>query len=157
VASDALTNNLQFSADGRYLVFLNTENNCYVYDRVTQKSEQIAPGYNNSFASISADGRYVALHSWDLNGFNIFVYDRINHTSELASYAPDGTHANNNSTFPSISGDGRYVVYRVEHLSNTPPDDTPDGTYVYDRNTHTTIRVGDGRLGVISQDVSTLF
>jgi hypothetical protein len=172
VASDKThgldADDLQFSADGRYLVFgcrasslvegaADSARDVFVYDQNTHLIETIPPmGDSNGVATISADGRYVAFQGGNPDSLvadiNIFVYDRLTHTTELVSLDRDGTHANDHSIFPSISGDGRYVVYSVTSAFLPTPSDIADGIYVYDRTTHTTVWVGDGAFAEFSED-----
>ena len=85
--------------------------------------------------SISADGRYVAFHSYDgglvpgdTNGaMDIFLHDRVAGTTTLVSVASDGTQANGSSQQPAISADGRYVAFR-SFASNLVAGDT-NNTY----------------------------
>lgn len=95
---------------------------------------------NNSFgfASISADGRFVAFPSDasnlvpnDINGFrDVFVRDTCQGapagctpSTVLVSMASDGNHANGGSFLPSISADGRFVTLESE-ASNLVPGDS---------------------------------
>ncbi len=155
------------SADGRYVAYwsyatnlhpddTDTHTDIYVYDRDNGTTELISrasasgPKANNysSFASISADGRYVTyqsvatnLHPDDMDTHkDIYVYDRNGGTTELISRAgATGPTGNHDSDQPSISADGRYVAYRSE-ASNLHPDDADMGwdIYVYDRDNGTT-------------------
>ena len=69
--------------------------------------------------AISADGRYVAfasaastLVSGDTNGVeDVFVFDRVERTTERVSLSGSGGEANGDSYDPAISADGRYVAF----------------------------------------------
>jgi Tol biopolymer transport system component len=101
------------------------------------------------FASISADGRYVAFHSGanlvadDTNGrHDIFVRDTVNGTTRRVSVDSGGVQAVGGSSLePSISGDGRYVAF-YSTAGNLVEDDT-NGDYdifVHDMILGTTTR-----------------
>jgi Tol biopolymer transport system component len=125
------------SADGRFVAFLSFATNLvagdtngsydvFVRDRQAGTTERVSvdsagvEGNDNSyFASISADGRFVAFVSHatnlvpgDTNGAaDIFVRDRQGGTTERVSLDSSGVEGNGPSDFPSISADGRYVVF----------------------------------------------
>ncbi|WFU32434.1 Ig-like domain-containing protein [Bradyrhizobium brasilense] len=152
-------NNLQFSVDGRYLVF-QSKNNIFVYDQINQSLQNVTSDGAGYIPSISADGRYIAfIHATVdqttgeiTDGANIFVYDQTTRTTELISFA-DGGHADNHAFYPSISGDGRYVVYSVRNeLVPSIVPTVSDGIYVYDRLAHTTVQLGEGLFAQISAD-----
>ena len=70
--------------------------------------------------AISADGRYVALTSYerlapaDTNDCrDVYVLDRTNGKVTLESLTPDGRAAAADSEHPGISGDGRFLVYQT--------------------------------------------
>ncbi|MBK7645308.1 MAG: PD40 domain-containing protein [Planctomycetes bacterium] len=125
------------SADGRFVAFqsnsgdlvagdTNFGTDVFVRDRqlgtieranLTASGGQASNGGDE--ATISYDGRYVTFASWtadlvagDTNGWkDIFVRDRVNSTTVIASIPAGGGTANNSSNFPSISADGRFVVF----------------------------------------------
>ena len=155
------------SADGRYVAYwsyatnlhpddTDTHTDIYVYDRDNGTTELISrasasgPKANNysSFASISADGRYVTyqsvatnLHPDDMDTHkDIYVYDRNGGTTELISRAgATGPTGNHDSDQPSISADGRYVAYSSGSTNLHPDDDDANSDiFVYDRDNGTT-------------------
>ncbi len=173
------------SADGRYVAFYSEANNLvsgdtnggtdvFVHDRQTRQTSRVsvasdgtqgnAPGGRAfvawaGFASISADGRYVAfwsvannLVSGDTNDIDdVFVHDRQTRQTSRVSIASDGTQGNRRSGWPSISADGRYVAFWSE-ASNLVSDDTNGvaDVFVHDRKAGTTTRVSvasDGAQG----------
>ena len=81
--------------------------------------------------SISADGRYVAFASaastlvaGDTNGGeDVFVFDRVNRTSERVSVSSVGVEGNGASYDPAISADGRYVAFTSAASNLTSGDD----------------------------------
>ena len=115
-------------------------------------------GANNfSFhPAISANGRYVAFHSWATNlvvGDNneiqdIFVYDRQTGTMERVSVNTQGGDPNGKSENPCLSANGRFVAFS-SNASNLVPDDNNGDwdAFVYDRQTGTTERVSVNQEG----------
>ncbi|OQX59363.1 MAG: hypothetical protein B5M52_03630, partial [Helicobacteraceae bacterium 4484_230] len=156
------------SSDGRYVAFTssasnlisNDTNNCddvFVYDRAAGTIERVSVGAGgvegNSASrgpSISADGRYVAFHSYasnlvpgDTNNqVDVFVYDRTAGTTIRVSVSFNGAKENGHSYPSSISADGRYVAFS-SYASNLVPGDSNGNmdAFVYDRDTGTTERV----------------
>jgi Tol biopolymer transport system component len=154
------------SADGRFIAFdsdasdlvpgdTNGTKDVFVRDRSTGATERVSVsssgqqgnGYSQ-WASISADGRYVAFESGASNlaagatGVNIFVRDRTTGTTELVSANSAGQQGNLPSTATSISGDGRYVAF-MSGATNLVANDTNGfvDIFVRDRQTATTERV----------------
>ncbi|MBI2899166.1 MAG: hypothetical protein HYY17_03215 [Planctomycetes bacterium] len=157
------------SGDGRYVVFHSSASNLvsgdgngtidvFVRDRqagtTVRASVATGGGEGNSkswFASISANGRYVAFVSeasnlvWgDTNGVeDVFMRDLLTGVTARVSVGPNGAQGNARSTgVPAISADGRYVSFLSE-ASNLVPNDT-NGTldaFVHDRQTGETARV----------------
>jgi hypothetical protein len=129
------------SADGRYVAFVSTASDFRLIDRngvqdvfvrdvltgTTTLVSVNAAGTDGGNAisdrpSISADGRYVAFHSYasdlvtggvDTNGtYDVFVRDLVSGTTTLVSRNSGGTASGNGSSFnASISADGRYVAF----------------------------------------------
>jgi len=156
------------SADGRYVAFYSDASNLvagdtnnatdvFVYDRKTHKTRRVSvtsagqQGNGDSlYPSISADGRYVAFHSYasDLvagdanNKTDVFVYDRSKHRTRRVSVTAGGQEGNGNSFYPSISADGRYVAF-YSYASDLVAGDANNKTdvFVYDRRKHRTRRV----------------
>jgi Tol biopolymer transport system component len=159
VASDGTQGNENssdpcISADGRYVVFYGNATNLvpgdtngvvdvFVRDRQAGTTERASVdstgGQGNGgsrYASISADGRFVAFSSAasnlvpvDANGFqDIFIHDRQNGTTELVSLDSNGSQGNGDSFyFPSVSADGRFVAFGSD-ASNLVLGDT-NGAY----------------------------
>jgi hypothetical protein len=103
----------------------------------------------SSSISISAQGRYVAFHSFASNlvagdtnnALDVFVHDRTTGTTELVSVDSAGNQdANAYGQQPSISADGRYVTFLASGDSNLVPNDTNEAwdIFVHDRTTGTT-------------------
>ncbi|HEV8112564.1 MAG TPA: hypothetical protein VGR31_07290 [Planctomycetota bacterium] len=153
------------SADGRIVAFQSLANNLIgplAFDtngvadvfcrnlvdgttgRVSVSSSSVAEGNNLSgHPSISADGRFVAFHSYasnlvpgDTNGHeDVFVHDRSTDTTERVSLASNGTQGDENSSSPSISADGRFVAFESSATSLVPGDTNGvDDVFLYDRN-----------------------
>ncbi len=176
--ADSSSNAPGISSDGRYVVFgsgasnlvpgdTNMMGDVFVHDRQTHLTERVSVasdgsqsnGSGSSLASISADGRYVAFHSYarnlvpgDTNGkSDVFVHDRKTGSTERVSIASDGSQANGYSWDCRISANGRYATFYSD-ASNLVLGDT-NGAYdvfVRDRFTGRTDRVSlatDGSQG----------
>ncbi|HKN37955.1 MAG TPA: hypothetical protein VJ622_06345 [Acidimicrobiia bacterium] len=162
------------SADGRWVAFAsaastlvagdtNGTEDVFVYDRLSRTTERVSlssageQGNGDSFGpAISADGRYVAFTSSasnltpdDTNGeLDIFVRDRVAHTTVLASVGPHGTPGDGPSVAPSISGDGRLVAFESDADSLVPNDTNGTGdVFVHDLVTGLTRLVSVGGNG----------
>lgn len=130
------------SGDGRYIAFMSGATNLapgvasdqwnvFVRDRAAGTTELVSMSPRGrgvrqaGWASISADGRYVAFEDWgsahvpgaettdgtDRDENQIFVRDRAAKTTTLVSTNARGERGDGNSLQPTISGDGRYVVF----------------------------------------------
>ena len=155
------------SADGRYVAFESQASNLgggggaahvFVRDRLTNVTTRVsgprvgAPGAggNSTRPSISADGRYVAFHSFASNlvlgdtnsAADVFVRDRVTEETTRVSVASGGTQVSGASSLPSISADGRLVVFESV-AANVVANDTNNGSdiFVHDRMTGETTRV----------------
>lgn len=98
--------------------------------------------YNSFWPVISADGRFVAFHSYaedlvanDSNGTqDVFVRDLHTRTTILISSNKDGTGAGNReSNYPIISADGRFIAF-TSFASDLTPADTNQIQDVFVRN-----------------------
>jgi hypothetical protein len=164
------------SANGRYVAFDSfatnlvsgdtntcgpyTDGTCpdiFVHDRVTGQTTRISVasdgtqtnGYSD-VPSISANGRYVAFHSFatnlvsdDTNNVaDVFVHDRKTGQTTRVSVASDGTQGNDNSDGFSISATGRYVAFHsfATNLVSGDTNSTSD-VFVHDRETGQTTLV----------------
>lgn len=175
VGSDGLEGNGQnltpaLSDDGRVVAFWSfgdlhpddaADNSSDIYARdldlgvtelVSRTYTGAKAGGANEFASISADGRYVAFETTGDNmvpgetdgGDDAFVRDRLLQTTELISIGWDGspTTGGGGDGVPTLSGDGRYVAF-LGAASNLVPDDSngvPDW-FVRDRVMGVTERI----------------
>lgn len=167
-ASDNLALQCAISADGRIVTFeseqedlvagdTNEMSDVFVHDRFTSTTSRVsvsssgAQADNESwFPSLSWDGRYVVFESGasnlvdgDTNGsWDIFVHDRLTHTTTRASVTSDGTEADAGCDTATISGDGRMVGFE-SGATNLVRDDTNDeyDQFVHDRLTGVTERV----------------
>jgi LPXTG-site transpeptidase (sortase) family protein len=157
------------SADGRYVAFYSSANNLvsgdtnavsdvFVYDRVANTTTRVSVdsggaegNASSAYPSISADGRYVAFHSYaanlvggDTNGDqDIFVHDRIANTTTRISVNSSNIQGNGDSYHPSISADGRYVTFESNATNLAVGGDT-NGQYdvfIRDRTFNTTVRI----------------
>src|SRR6185436_917454 len=100
----------------------------------TNGARSFGPGADPR-VSISGDGRFVAFASFNVDlvsgddnlcGFggcmDVFVRDRVLHTTERSSVATSGTEGDGHSRFPVISDDGRYVAFASKATSLVPGD-----------------------------------
>jgi Tol biopolymer transport system component len=133
-------------------------------DRVSVASNGTEVSDGSDWASISADGRFIAfiseaddLVAGDSNGQqDVFVHDRQTGTTERANVASNGSQATGGSSDgPSISPDGRFVVF-ASMADNLVAGDTnaANDVFVRDRLTGTTERVSVTSGGVEGNDQS---
>jgi len=162
------------SADGRWVVFDSRASNLvagdtngmidmFVHDRQTGTTTlaSLGPGgvQGNDwslYAAISADGRWVAFHSYasnlvagDTNGtIDAFVFDQQTGTTTRVSVGTGGLQGNGASSSPKLSGDGRWVTF-TSMASNLVAGDTNTerDVFVYDQQSGTTARVNVGSGG----------
>ncbi|MET0499011.1 MAG: hypothetical protein ABW106_12180, partial [Steroidobacteraceae bacterium] len=163
------------SSDGRYVVFTstgttlvpgdtNSRADIFVYDRQAGTTERVsvdsyggqANGESMS-GSISADGRFVSFLSRASNlvpgdtnsAADLFVHDRTSGLTERANVDTYGVQSNADTFESAISATGRYVIF-TSGASNLVPGDTNQvsDTFLRDRDTGTTERVGVGAGGV---------
>ena len=119
----------QVSADGRYVVYTNSDDQVMRRDTVLGTTEAVSVSESgvagNGYGSdknlaISADGRYVVFDSNSDNlvaddvgsSINLFLKDMQTGTVQLISLNEEGDLAWNDSYTPRISADGRYVVFQ---------------------------------------------
>jgi Tol biopolymer transport system component len=155
------------STDGRYVAFESFAGNLvagdtnqgydvFLRDRATARTTRVSvsssgeQGNGDSFApSLSADGRYIAFHSYSTNLVaddgtaysDVFVHDRVTGQTTRVSVSSDGAEANGWSAGAAISGDGRSVAFSSA-ASNLVPGDTNgvEEIFVTDRATRRTVR-----------------
>src|SRR6185436_7521121 len=154
------------SADGRYILFHSTIstlvpndnngwNDVFLRDRVTGELTRVSvasdgtEGNNQSGNPvISADGRFIAFSSCatnldptDTNGAcDVFIHDRIEHTTTRQSFGPNGEQATIASQYQfRLSGDGRYLVFNASFDAQGWTsrraylrDRDPDGNGIFD-------------------------
>ena len=104
---------------------------CAYISRATETATGVQADAGSGFASVSADGRWVAFRSLatnlvpgDTNGvYDVFVRDNLTKKVVRVSVADDGTQGNARSEFPSISDDGRRVAFASD-ATNLRPGDT---------------------------------
>jgi Tol biopolymer transport system component len=161
--------NLGLGGNGRYIVFAsdapmikedtNDTWDVFVYDLQTSKFERVSVssdgkqgnGSDTAFsASMSANGRYVAflsdssnLVSGDTNkAMDLFVHDRLLHTTERVSVDSNGKQANKGVSFYfpfQISADGRYVGFASDSSNLVAGNTNKYGDiFIHDRMTHKT-------------------
>lgn len=156
------------SADGRYVAFQSNSGNLvaqdtnectdiFVHDlwlsetrRVSISSDGTEGNDSSYYASISADGRYVAFLSrannlvpLDTNGWaDVFVHDRNTGETTRVSVSSDGDQATSLSYVSSISADGLHVAIQSA-ASNLVTGDSNGTTdiFVHDREADETTLV----------------
>jgi Tol biopolymer transport system component len=161
------------SADGRFVAFHSGATNLvdrdrngfadvFVRDRLAASTERVSLAASGSeadgdstFASISADGRFVAFRSTasnlvdgDRNGVaDVFVRDRATGSTRRASVDSAGAEADRASDFPAISANGRFVAFSsaATNLVDGDVDGFPD-VFVHDLQSGETsiVTVGQG-------------
>jgi uncharacterized repeat protein (TIGR01451 family) len=166
------------SGDGRFVVFVSSatnlvagdvvdnEPNVYVRDVLAGTTELASLGSDGTRAnvgffdvpSISADGRFVALSTFDslvpedTRPFSLDIYlrDRQSGTTELISVNSDEVPGDGRSEAPSVSADGRFVAFQSDSGNFAPETSLfPDeDIFVRDRQSGTTVRVSESSSGV---------
>lgn len=151
-----------FSSPASTLISSDTNglSDVFVRDRRTGTTRRVSVTNSGAQASntsthtgsnapaISAGGRYVVFHSDAANlisgdtnhAFDIFVRDRVLHTTRRVSVGEAGQQANAESLGPAvISGNGRYVAFAslADNLVAGDANDTTD-VFIRDLSLHTT-------------------
>jgi Tol biopolymer transport system component len=154
--------------DGRFLVFASLATNLvlhdtnghedlFVHDLLSEKTQLVSVDSDglqdtkdsSGPASISADGRRVAFHSFarfsppdnDRN-LDVYVRDLQAGTTELVTISTKGLKANSGGGAPSLSASGDRVVF-ASSASNLVPEDTNGASdlFLRDLASGTTTRV----------------
>lgn len=120
-----------------------------VTEHVSATSDGALGVGTSTAARLSADGRWVAFHSFaqllpaDTNAFaDVYAYDRQTGTLVGVSVDPGGAYGNAGSYGPDISADGRYVAWESGSDNLVPNDfNTWVDVFVRDVVLGTTIRV----------------
>jgi Tol biopolymer transport system component len=154
VASDgtqaaADSRDASLSADGRFMAFVSDASNLvsgdtngwtdvFVHDRQTGQTTRVSVASDGTQAttgsycpSLSADGRFVAFHSFDGNlvsgdtngAMDAFVHDRQTGETWRVSLDVNGGEGDESSWDPALSADGRYVAF-MSSATNLVPGDT---------------------------------
>lgn len=139
------------SADGRFVGFHSVATNlvpgdtnalldAFVHDCLTGQTERVSvasggaqasgPSLITHSPSISADGRFVAFHSFaadlvagDTNGrADVFVRDRLLDATTRVSLGPSGLEGDGDSLFGVLSGDGSRVSFHSLAANLVPGD-----------------------------------
>jgi Tol biopolymer transport system component len=143
------------SANGRFVAFQSSSDNIVVPDQngfthdiflkdlvtgttilVSQSTDGAWGNRDSWMPSVSADGRYVAFHSWannlvpgDTNThpfYDVFVRDTVLGTTTRVNVTPSGGEADGSSTTASISADGSLVLFEST-ATNLAPNDLVNG------------------------------
>ncbi|MHC5113177.1 MAG: M43 family zinc metalloprotease [Planctomycetota bacterium] len=148
--ADGYSEDVQISADGRYVLFTSQATNLvdgvtvfpgqlYLHDRETGETTIVSVNSEGEVAnsliespSMSSDARYIAFSSWSTNlapedtlGFtDTFRHDRLTGETRLVSVSMDGgggdTYAWMNT---DISDDGRFVAFSSRATNLLPDSD----------------------------------
>jgi Tol biopolymer transport system component len=153
------------SADGRYVAFASLASNLiagdtngysdvFVRDRITGTTARVSSSttggelalVGSGRPAISADGRYVA---FAVSEDNVYVRDRVAHTTELVSVNNHGLPGKKPSDEPAISADGRFVAF-FSVAGNLVSGGGGWHVYVRDRLYGTTRRVDISDTGALA-------
>jgi Tol biopolymer transport system component len=146
------------------------DRNAGTTERVSVSSAGAEANAASGHAIISANGRFVAFASdasnlvaGDTNGGSsgspsegdVFVHDRVTHTTQRVSVSSAGAQANSVSSALAMSADGRFVVFS-SGASNLVARDTNDldDVFVRDRKAGTTVRVSVSNRGAQANSFS---
>ena len=154
-------------APATFELFTDGDTDIFVRDRQTGMTERITDQQEfmpTGSPSISADGRFVAFESFsgsivpgDGNSkSDVFVRDRLLHTTVRASVDTGGGDADGSSIDPMLSGDGRYLVFR-SGATDLVAGDTNGNEDIFVRDLQaagTTVRVSLSSGGVVSNSLS---
>lgn len=164
-------NLISFTSEASNLVAgdTNGKSDVFVYDRKKNTIELVSTGGNGNSSSglISGNGLYVVYESdannlvtGDTNGKkDIFVYDRVNKTTERIDVAGNGTQSNGDSRHASISDDGNYIAFLSEASNLVAGDATTDvgsDIFIRDRQQKTTKRLDFDSFPTLSGDAKSL-
>ena len=167
---------VDLSADGRFVAFesaarlseadKNSYSDIYVLDRTTgtivleTAAGDLTTG-TSTIPRLSGDGRYlvfrsfVAAHSDEVPGYQVFLKDRALQRTVLVSRTPTGAPGNGWSHAPHISDDGQTVVFESSATDLIPGADrngTSRDVYVFDAQRQTLARIS---VDVTGADPST--
>lgn len=156
------------SADGRYVAFRSSATNLVAGDdngtwdvfvrdreagitfRVSESPSGVSGNGESNWLMISNNGRFIAystvasnLGPVDTNGDpDVYLYDRVDRTTELISRNASGVAGNYSSIVPRISADGRFIAYRSAATNLVSGDTTMAyNCFLFDRATGVTERV----------------
>jgi Tol biopolymer transport system component len=162
------------SATGRYVVFQSDASNLileddnhttdiFVHDReigstqlVSMSSDGKQGNSTSSEAVISANGRYIAFHSYATNlvkndtnkRIDVFVHDLTTAETTRVSIKSNKTQAKGASFGPTISADGRYVAFSSDAPNLVTNDkNKQNDIFVRDREIAETVRVSINSAG----------
>ena len=153
--------NPRVSGDGRYVVFEAGDDrldpsggpvfgrpNTFLRDvfaGITTRVSTVGPEPGVTIQGrnpkISADGRWITFE----NGA-IFLYDRINHATDIVARTPSGSYAF--ASDAAISDDGRFIAYSSRFVMGVPNGQSD--IFVYDRVAGTTTRASVASDGTVA-------
>jgi hypothetical protein len=177
---NGLSSGPKLSADGRFIVFSSLATNLvtgdtngtwdvFIHDRqtgvtelISKSSDGIQGNSGSSFATVSADGRFVVFDSSadnlvpdDPNStHDLFLHDRMSSTTIRLSANSIG-NPTLGAVYPAISGSGNYIVFRSEVNDLVPGDTNGTGDiFVYELQTGTIELVSKHTNGTIGNGFS---
>lgn len=156
--SDGPSTGPGISGDGRFVCFESGTTNLvsppasgnfaiFVRDRLTGLTEiasvnaaGVQANNTSEISTLSANGRFVVFGSYADNlvlghAFSgvrdVYLRDRVAHSTRLVSRRPGGPQANSSSSESSVSGDGRLVAFRSQADNLVAGGTTPGRQHVY--------------------------
>jgi len=164
------------SGDGRYVAFhssatnlvpddTNGHSDVFVHDRQTGRTIRVSVasdgtqtrGERGSYhPSISADGKYVAFHSWAPNlvagdsnrTADVFVHELRRGVTTRVSISSLGAQGNAQSEAPAISADGLFVTFDSDATNLIPNDRNGVGdVFLHDLKSGETNRISEATGG----------
>jgi hypothetical protein len=181
------SNDVEISADGRYVAFSSLASNfatgdtnqapdVFIHDRQTGQTTRVSISstgvqgdlYASSYgASLSENGRYIAFYSQasnlvtgDINGTpDVFVHDRQTGQTQRVSITSSGQEVIPGGGNPSISADGRYVAFYsvTTALIDIPQNSGFQYIFIHDRLTGQTKLVSRTGDGLVPQNHSDVY
>lgn len=141
------------SDDGRFVAFATTASltpedtdglrSVYLRDRQAGNTEWISRGQERSpygafESTMTSDASKVVFEAYgSAEGLQLYIKDRGDGTTKLASVRPDGTPASNASRHPSLTPDGKYLIFSNDDLDVTYLNGQNGGTGIIIKNLET--------------------
>ncbi len=111
------------------------------YEFISRSTDGANTGYGTR-PQVTPDGRFVVYVSSESTlvtpnapGYQIYLHDRLSHTTELISMSNTGDYGNSTSDYPSISNDGCKVVFASASTNLASANNVGGNIFVRDRCT----------------------